>query len=130
MDEYRYMNNRIELLLNAIELLKNEKYVQCTQLLQDVYNELQEESPKNIPEVYFKNDRIGYSRWINKELNKVGTIIQEILVHLDKKEYIESNCVVAFIEGAVKMVLLSGVEVKENIEAIITLYRIINIYNT
>lgn len=102
-------------MLKVIELINDGKYPQGNCILQEIYEGLQANFPRNIHEVYFKGDRIGYSRWKNTELNEIGSNIQKILVYLYKKKFIDANSVVAYIEGSEKMRGLANIEANDTL---------------
>ncbi|MCD2246642.1 hypothetical protein QJV03_02075 [Listeria swaminathanii] len=123
------MDAHIEKIQDVVELVKTRKYNEAEKLLVHLYETFQTESPKNIPEVYFKRDRIGYTRWENTELNELGKIIQKNLIYLDKQGMIKSDIVIAYIEGAEKMSDLEGMKTTDNLKVLAVLHGIMYAYS-
>ncbi|UHP10759.1 hypothetical protein LAX80_002980 [Listeria marthii] len=123
------MDAHIEKIQDVIELVKTRKYNEAEKLLVHLYETFQTEFPKNIPEVYFKRDRIGYTRWENTELNELGKIIQKNLIYLDKQGMIKSDLVIAYIEGAEKMSDLEGMKTTDNLKVLAVLHGIMYAYS-
>ncbi|EIA4211964.1 hypothetical protein K7H50_002520, partial [Listeria monocytogenes] len=118
-----------EKIQDVIELVKTRKYNEAEKLLFHLYETFQTESPKNIPEVYFKRDRIGYTRWENADLNELGKIIQKILIYLDKQGLVKSDIVIAYMEGAEKISDLEGMENTDTLKILSVLYGIMYAYS-
>ncbi|EAE6827668.1 hypothetical protein BHS35_02360 [Listeria monocytogenes] len=123
------MDAHIEKIQDVIELVKTRKYNEAEKLLFHLYETFQTESPKNIPEVYFKRDRIGYTRWENADLNELGKIIQKILIYLDKQGFIKSDIVIAYMEGAEKISDLEGMKNTDTLKILSVLYGIMYAYS-
>lgn len=124
-----YIHTKIEKLVDIITLIKEGKYTKANNRLLDTYEDLQTTLPKNIPEIYFRQDRIGYSRWKNIELSAIGKASQKILIFLDKKEFIDSNIVISYIEGSDNMMALANIETTDTLKAMTVLYGIIYAYS-
>ncbi|EQA6112980.1 hypothetical protein ACX5BM_000425 [Listeria monocytogenes] len=123
------MDAHIEKIQDVIELVKTRKYNEAEKLLFHLYETFQIKSPKNIPEVYFKRDRIGYTRWENADLNELGKIIQKILIYLDKQGFVKSDIVIAYMEGAEKISDLEGMKNTDTLKILSVLYGIMYAYS-
>lgn len=123
-----YVDEQVQKLDDVIALIIAEEYHTACTMLTKVYQDLQQHFPKNIPAVYIKQDRIGYQQWMQDDAKALGDKIQHLLLYLDKQKCIDSNTVVAYIEGAGQMATQYGLPITDEQHMMLALHGIIYAY--